>query len=116
MISPNSLSEDSKLINFRVPRYLITNFDSFIRFKRVSRTSILIHLMESYLRSETEQMKEDGSFNQLIRNISENNREDLKRQLRNQGEEVTEQWEPPTIPMISDSEVWFDWEDGIRDL
>ena len=114
MISPNSLSEDSKLINFRVPRYLITNFDSFVRFKRVSRTSMLIHLMESYLRTESKQMKDDGSFNQMIHTISKNNREDLKQQLRDDLNEVKEEWEPPMIPTISDSE--FDWEDRFRNL
>lgn len=114
MISPNSLNEDFKLINFRVPNYLINNFDNFVRFKRVSRTSMLIHLMESYLRTESKQMKEDGSFNQMIHTISKNNREDLKQQLRNDLKEVKEEWEPPMIPTFSDNE--FDWEDRFRNL
>ena len=114
MISPNSLTEDFKLINFRVPNYLINNFDNFVRFKRVSRTSMLIHLMESYLRTESKQMKEDGSFNQMIHTISKNNREDLKQQLRNDLKEVKEEWEPPMIPTFSDNE--FDWEDRFRNL
>ena len=113
MTSPN-FSDDHKLINFNVPIYLIKNFDQLMRFKRVSRTSMLIRLMEDYLRSETKQMKEDGSLNEMLNTISKNNREDLKQQLRNDLRQIKEDWEPPMIPTISDNE--FDWEDRFGNL
>ncbi len=40
-----------KLINFNVPHYLINNFDEIVKFKRISRTSVLIGLMERYIGS-----------------------------------------------------------------
>jgi hypothetical protein len=116
MISPDSLIDDHKLVNFRAPNYLICNFDNFVRFKRVSRTSMLIHLMESYLRSETQQMKEDGSFNQMIQSIKQSNREDLKRQLKQDLSEIRDEWEPPMIPSSDDFEVNESWEDRLRYL
>ena len=33
-----NFSDDFKLVNFKVPNYLIQNFDNLVRFKRVSRT------------------------------------------------------------------------------
>ena len=58
-----------KLINFNVPNYLITNFDELVKFKRISRTSMLIRLMESYVRNEVGRLKEDDEINHLIRDV-----------------------------------------------
>ena len=54
-----NISYDYKLVNFNVPNYLIKNFDNLVKFKRVSRTSMLVHLMENYLRTEQQKLKED---------------------------------------------------------
>ena len=116
MISPDSLIDDHRQVNFKAPNYLISYFDNFVRFKRVSRTSMLIHLMESYLRSETQQMKEDGQFNQLIQSIKQSNREDLKRQLKQDLSEIRDEWEPPMIPTSNDFDINMDWEDRFRDF
>ena len=37
---------DVKMITFNVPQYLVQNFDELRGFKRLSRTSMLINLME----------------------------------------------------------------------
>lgn len=115
-MTSHNFSDDHKLINFNVPIYLIKNFDQLMRFKRVSRTSMLIRLMEDYLRSETKQMKEDGSLNEMLNTISKNNREDLKQQLRNDLRQIKEEWEPPMIPISNDFDINMDWEDRFRDF
>ena len=66
-------SHNHKLVNFNVPNYLIQNFDHLVRFKRVSRTSMLIHLMEKYIRSESEFIKKDNQINKVIHDIEESN-------------------------------------------
>jgi hypothetical protein len=66
-------SPNHKLVNFNVPNYLIQNFDHLVRFKRVSRTSMLIHLMEKYIRSESEFIKKDNQINKVIHDIEESN-------------------------------------------
>ena len=66
-------SPNHKLVNFNVPNYLIQNFDHLVRFKRVSRTSMLIHLMEKYIRSESEFIKKDNQINKVINDIEESN-------------------------------------------
>ena len=106
---------DHKLINFNVPKYLISNFDNLVRFKRVSRTSMLVHLMEDYMRSEHQRMKEDGSLNLMIRDIEKRNREDLKNAIRKDMKEVREELEPPMIPISSDYDN-DDWEDRLMKL
>ena len=87
MTSTNILS-DYKLINFNVPKYLIKNFDNLVRFKRVSRTSMLVHLMESYIRSEKKLMEDDDTLNLMINDVEKRNKEDLKTQLRTMKSEV----------------------------
>ena len=111
----SSSHEDHKLVNFNVPKYLIINFDNLVRFKRVSRTSMLVRLMEDYLRSEHQKMKDDGSLNLMINDIGKRNRDDLKKEIRNDIRKVREEYEPPMIPMISDYDT-EDWENDLMRL
>ena len=111
----SSSHEDHKLINFNVPKYLISNFDNLVRFKRVSRTSMLVRLMEDYMRSEHQRMKDDGSLNLMIKDIGQRNREDLKQEIRKDIREVRGEYEPPTIPISSDYDN-DDWENDLRRL
>ena len=106
---------DHKLINFNVPNYLITNFDNLVRFKRVSRTSMLIHLMESYIRTEKKRMEDDDTLNLMITDISVRNREDIKREIRKDVKEVKDEYEPPMIPISSDYDN-DDWENELMRL
>lgn len=106
---------DHKLINFWVPKYLITNFDNYVKYKRMSRTSVLIHLMENYMRTEKQQMEKDGELNEMIQSISENNRMDLRGLLKKDLHQLTEdEYEPPMIPYTSDNNVVEDWEERLR--
>lgn len=101
-----NFSSDHKLINFNVPIYLIKNFDNLMKFKRVSRTSMLIHLMEGYLRSEQQKLKDDKHLNDLVVGLKSQNKKEIK-------EELKTEWEPPMIPNSSD---FNDWEDRLNTL
>ena len=102
----HSLEVDHKLINFNVPKYLINNFDNLVRFKSVSRTSMLVRLMEDYLRSEHTKMKDDNTLNVMISQLGERNKEDIKKVLRKDLSELREEYEPPMIPMSNDIDLW----------
>ena len=108
-----NFSSDFKLVNFKVPNYLIQNFDNLVRFKRVSRTSMLIHLMENYIRTEKQNMKTDDVLNELIIDISKRNRTSIKNELQKMKDEIID-YEPPMIPYSYDSGV--DWEDRLGRL
>jgi len=104
-----NISSDHKLVNFRLPNYLITNFDNLVKFKRVSRTSMLVHLIETYCRSEQKRLKEDDHLNEFVVELTKRNNKDLKKQIK---KEVKDEWEPPMIPYSSDD----DWEDRLLKL
>lgn len=106
ILSPN-FSNNHKLINFNVPKYLIKNFDTLVKFKRVSRTSMLIQLMETYIRTEQQRLKEDDSLNNLISDITIRNRKEMKEDMR----KMRNEWEPPMIPNTNDRS----WDDYFRD-
>ena len=111
----SSSYDDHKLINFNVPKYLISNFDNLVRFKRVSRTSMLVRLMEDYIRSEHQKMKEDDTLNLMIKDVEYRNREDIKREIRKDVREVRDEYEPPMIPITSDYDNG-DWENDLMRL
>ncbi len=71
-----------KLINFNAPRYLLKNFDNLARYKSISRTSMLITLMEKYVREEVEQMTKDNTFNNILCEMDERNRGNLGLRIR----------------------------------
>lgn len=73
MYQTHSLN-DYKLINFNVPNHLINSFDEMVKYKRVSRTSQLIGLMERWLRNEVKQMEEDNKFNHLVMDMKLRNK------------------------------------------
>ena len=96
-----NISYDYKLVNFNVPNYLIKNFDNLVKFKRVSRTSMLVHLMENYLRTEQQKLKEDKNLNDLVTQLRVQNKSKIINEMR-------EQYEPPMIPNSSDKRSWDD--------
>ena len=114
MEATQSINGDYKLINFNVPKYLIKNFDNMVKFKRMSRTSLLVGMMESYLRSEYRKLKEDDELNDLIVDIEKRNE---KKVVVNDNQRPTEwsvnkvnkkddYWEPPSIPTFNDDWRW----------
>ena len=108
-MTSQNISTDHKLINFNVPKYLIQNFDKLLKFNRISRTSMLVHLMETYCRSEHRRLKEDNILNQMVVDLTQRNKKKLKEEVK---KEITEEYEPPLIPYSSDDE----WEDRLLRL
>ena len=107
----NSPSNNYKLVNFNVPNYLITNFDELIKFKRISRTSMLITLMESYIRTEVLKLKEDDNINKLITNVK------LRNNTPTQTLKKNDPSQSPVTPKFSDDNMGenIKWEDSFKD-
>jgi len=107
---------DVKLINFNAPRHLMTNFDNLLKFKRVSRTSMLIHLIDRFIRNEIREMEIDNTLNVMIDEVSNRNRKDITETIkRDLGARVStderlnvdrqkDYWEPPVVPSFDDDD------------
>lgn len=78
------------LINFNIPLHLKTHFDQLVDFKRVSRTSVLNHLIENYCRTEINHLETDGRINDLITSIK-------KRPQPQRVNPQTQQWEDTIV-------------------
>ena len=112
-----SFSTDHRLINFNVPKYLINNFDKLVKFKRVSRTSMLIHLMENYIRTEHQMMERDNTLNEMMSDLSERNKKVIKNELIGLKRDIDEELEPPMIPYTNESRSWDEhFEEDQNDL
>ena len=55
-----------RLINFNVPVHLLRNFDSLARHKATSRTSMLLRLMEQFVRDEADWVERDNRLNAVL--------------------------------------------------
>ena len=97
-------SSNYKLINFNVPHYMVNNFDEIVKFKRISLTSVLIGLMERYIRAEHQCLAEDGKLNKLISDIK--NRNQQPEPLRQS--KIEERYYPPEIPTVDYDYTWQD--------
>jgi len=62
---------------------------------------MLVHLIETYCRSEQKRLKEDNQLNQMVVELTDRNATPTK-----------EDWELPMIPYSSDD----DWEDRLMKL
>lgn len=71
---------------------------------------MLIHLMESYIRTEKRRMEDDDTLNLMITDISVRNKKDIKKELIGLKREIDEELEPPMIPLTNDLHN-DDWDD-----
>jgi hypothetical protein len=110
MISSNNYT----LINFNIPTYLKKNFDSLVKFKRVSRTSILNQLIDRYVRFELDQIEKDNRINSLMSDVEKRNQKSLKKEIKKTINEIKEDKLPPSIPLQIDDVVnersWSDYQ------
>ena len=110
MISSNNYT----LINFNIPTYLKKNFDSLVKFKRVSRTSILNQLIDRYVRFELDQIEKDNRINSLMSDVEKRNQKSLKKEIKKTINEIEEDKLPPSIPLQIDDVVnersWSDYQ------
>ena len=120
-----NFSDNYTLINFNIPTYLKKNFDNLVKFKRVSRTSILNQLIDRYVRFELDQIDKDNRINSFMSDIEKRNQKILKNEIKKTINEIEEDKLPPSIPLQIDDVVnekyleksWSDrqkynWEDS----
>lgn len=107
---------DTKLVTLRVPNYLCNDFDQIVKFKRGTRTSYLVNLMESFVVSEVNKIKETNRINEFISDIQKRNptttplRKSKNSFRRDRDDYEETYYEPPMVPTL-DEEV--DWQDRL---
>lgn len=112
--NPKTLSTSNKLINFNAPNYLINHFDEMVRFRGVSRTSTLIRLMENYLNSEFDRLRDDDKINQLIQSVKLRNHQQPSKMKKVQEDPADEANALP--PVLFSSSDDYDWETRFSDI
>lgn len=107
--------KDTKLITFRVPNSVVSDFDELVKFKRGSRTSYLVGFMDNFVREEFKRLEESNRINEFIHNIRNRNQKPSK--LTKTSDDVwkssRDDYYPPMIPTIHDD---YDWELRWNDL
>ena len=107
---------DTKLVTLRVTNYLCNDFDQIVKFKRGTRTSYLVNLMESFVVSEVNKIKETNRINEFISDIQKRNptttplRKSKNSFRRDRDDYEETYYEPPMVPTL-DEEV--DWQDRL---
>ena len=79
--SKNTNESKSILINFNVPSHLKYKFDRIVKFKGISRSSVLNRFLDEYVHHESQKIHDDGKLyemmskleNTIERNILRNN-------------------------------------------
>ena len=111
-------------ITFYCPIHLKTSFDELVKFKRISRTSIINYLMEQYVRSEYKLMEEDTKMSSFINDIKLRSDSNTVRKIKKSDERRSkwsvekDDYEPPMIPISDDHLSADDWSNisGVEDL
>jgi len=104
-------------ITFYCPIHLKTSFDELVKFKRISRTSIINYLMEQYVRSEYKLMEEDTKMSSFINDIKLRSHKNNIPKLKKDDDRPTkwsvekDDYEPPMIPTVDDDYSKDDWSD-----
>ncbi len=90
-----------KLINFNVPVYLLTNFDNLARHKATSRTSMLLQLMERFVRDESDWLEKDNRLNAALMEIEGRNQKRIGIRIKEAVRDLVRQErdEEPPAPM-----------------
>ena len=105
------MNTNSSSITFYCPNHLKNSFDDLVKFKRISRTSIINTLMENWLRSEHQQLKEDNKLQSLLNEVKLRSHKNKPLKPTPQKQMVDEYDEPPMIPMSNDEHFKDDWSD-----
>lgn len=62
------MNQITKLMNFNIPIHLKDDLDELVKFKHITKTSVLNRLIENYIRYEFRMLDKDGKFKHLIQN------------------------------------------------
>ena len=106
---------DHQLVTFNVPHHLLKNFDELRKFKRVSRTSMILNLMERFVRSEFQQLKEDDNLNTFLNDVKLRSSQPNTPSFNKQQSQKMWSWEDsyvddelPPSPIFHDQSDWRD--------
>lgn len=105
-------------ITFFCPNHLKVTFDELVKFKRVSRTSIINHLMEQWMRKEYRLMNEDNEMVSFINDLKVRNHKNPIPKITKSNNDQRTKWssqkddyEPPMIPTINEDYSKDNWDD-----
>ena len=87
-------------ITFYCSNNLKTSFDELVKFKRMSRTSVINNLMENFVRTEIKLMKEDHNMVSFIKDLKVRSHKNNPPKF-NRIEE-TDSYDPPVPPVIDE--------------
>ena len=115
-----SMNINHSSITFYCPTHLKTSFDELIKFKRVSRTSIINFLMEQYLRNEFDLLKKDNQISKFISDVKLRNHKN-KTFVLSENQQVEHSDDDydlplPSIPSYEYQSDNFDWEQRLNEL
>lgn len=90
-----------RLINFNVPVHLLRNFDSLARHKATSRTSMLLRLMEQFVRDEADWVEKDNRLNAVLVEMEGRNQKRMGLRIKEAVRELVrrERDDEPPSPM-----------------
>ena len=113
--SSKETDNHTKLITFRVPNSVVSDFDELIKFKRGSRTSYLVGFMDNFVREEFKRLEESNRINEFIHNIRNRNLKPSKlTKSSDKGwKNNRDDYYPPNIPTINDD---YDYELRLNDI
>ena len=67
---------------------------------------MLIHLMGNYIRIEHQMMERDNTLNEMMSDLSERNKKELKNELIGLKKDIDGELEPPMIRYTNASRSW----------
>ena len=117
------MNTNSSSITFYCPNHLKHSFDELTKFKRISRTSIINTLMENWLRTEHQQLKEDDNLQTLLNDVKLRTHQKIgKSKIKQTKSETKSNWfsntfrnddldDEPLIPLSTDNNHIDDWND-----
>ena len=100
-------------ITFYTTNNLKTSFDELVKFKRMSRTSVINTLMENFVRTEIKLMKEDNNMVSFIKDMKVRSHKNNPPQFKKVDEQTyVETYDPPVPPTVNEPEYSKDdWND-----
>ena len=117
------MNTNSSSITFYCPNHLKHSFDELTKFKRISRTSIINTLMENWLRTEHQQLKEDDNLQTLLNDVKIRTHQKIgKSRIKQTKSETKSNWfsntfrnddldDEPLIPLSTDNNYIDDCND-----
>ena len=110
---------NSILVNFHIPPPLKFKVDTINKYRKVSRTSVINQLLETYVLDQAREIKSSGELNDIIQAMYKQiprkpNRQPKKKPTWNVFSKKEESNEPPNIPTFHGDEDEF-WVERLTD-